>query len=103
MTNLIDNALKYSLSDSGVNVKLESYNTGGASGFKVDVFNSPECVGWPDLNQVFKKYYRAEKSYRFTGSGLGLFLVFGLAQQMNAKLEYVPTESLIGFRLWLPL
>lgn len=103
VTNLIDNALKYGDEQAPVHVRARSLDYDGVPGVAIDVANLPGRAGWPDPEQVFRKYYRHPHAHKATGSGLGLFLVEGLARLLQGRVAYLPTEKEIVFRLWLPL
>lgn len=103
VANLLDNALKYGAEDEPVTVTAMAAARDGEAGIAVDVSNAPGKVGWPDPQQLFHKYYRHPRARKETGSGLGLFLVEGLARLMQGSIEYRPTEKEIRFRLWIPL
>lgn len=101
--NLLDNACKYGAPDGQVLVTAE--RDAGASaeaGITINVSNPPGPAGWPDAQQVFTKYYRSPHAQRKTGSGLGLYLVAGLAQRLGGRIRYAPTSERVRFRLWLP-
>ena len=102
VTNLIDNALKYGDEQAPVHVHAYPLDRDGVAGVAIDVANLPGRAGWPDPKQVFRKYYRHPRAHKATGSGLGLFLVEGLARLLQGHVAYVPTEQEIVFRLWLP-
>lgn len=103
LTNLIDNACKYSPADSSIQVALTfTTDETGQDGWQWEVSNPVGQAGWPDAEQVFGKYYRSPHARRQSGSGMGLFLVKGLVHLMQGLISYAPTQSLIRFRLWLP-
>lgn len=103
VANLLDNALKYGDALSPVEVSMREQDRQGLRGLKVEVANLPGKSGMPDAEQLFQKYYRDPKARKETGSGLGLFLVEGLARLMDGHVEYTPTDNRIRFSLWVPL
>ena len=100
--NLIENALKYSPTDSLVDVQVKTLAQGSQPGVCVSVVNLPGLAGWPDPAQVFEKYYRSPGAHRQTGSGLGLYLAATLARQLGGNLAYVPDDQGVKFEFWLP-
>ncbi|WP_326544101.1 sensor histidine kinase [Pseudorhodoferax sp.] len=105
--NLIDNACKYSPAGSRVQLSLAAHTdlqdpARPRAGFVVDVANLPGAAGWPDAQRLFAKYYRSPFARRSTGSGLGLYLVAGLARRLDGHIRYEPTPEQVRFRLWLP-
>lgn len=101
--NMIDNACKYSPPDSRVQVHVSSAPRAGQAGCRLSVTNLPGAAGWPDATKVFQKYYRSAHAKRQVGSGLGLFLISGLAYLLRGEIRYDPTPTHIRFVLWLPM
>ena len=99
MTNLIENALKYSPPDSRVDVSLSSGEDGRVT---LIVENDAGQAGLPDPEKVFQKYYRSHRAQSQIGSGLGLYLVQGLARLLGGGIAYEPLSNRVRFRLWLP-
>lgn len=100
--NLLDNALKYSAAGSAVHILVTDQARHGQAGLTVCVQNIPGVAGWPDGTRVFQKYYRSPSAHHQTGSGLGLFLVHGMAQVLGGELSYASDEIFVKFKLWLP-
>ena len=100
ISNLIDNALKYSIKDSAIRLVLSPMaETGGAT---ITIENQPGDADWPDADLLFTKFYRNPRSTRQTGSGLGLYLVAGLVAQLRGAIRYRPDERHVRFDLDLP-
>ncbi len=97
LSNLIDNALKYSKPLSVVDVRVQ---TVGAE-VLVTVSNQVGNAGMPDKNLVFSKYYRSERAHEQIGSGLGLYLTKQFAQMLGLNLRYVPKPEVVEFELCL--
>ncbi len=100
LRNLVDNAAKYSPPDSAVRLDLQAPSGGGV---ELTVRNTVGPAGRPDPDRVFTKYYRHAQARRWTGSGLGLYLVNGLVQTLGGRLRYVDEGPGVAFALWLPL
>ncbi len=103
LSNLLDNARKYSPPGSAITLRLSRCAEQGRDGLAVEVANLPGPAGWPEPRHLFQKYYRSPSAHRQTGSGLGLFLTAGLAQLLRGHVAYQPTATHVRFRLWLPL
>jgi len=103
LLNMIDNACKYSPPESRVQVQLSPMPRAGQAGCRLTVVNLPGNAGWPDATRVFQKYYRSAHAKRQVGSGLGLFLISGLARLLGGEIRYDPTPTHVRFVLWLPL
>lgn len=97
-SNLIDNALKYSPSDSVVTVALDKET----DGISVLVENRQGTYGAPDPVLAFQKYYRNQLANAKIGSGLGLYIVRGLLGNLGGKIAYEPTTDHVRFRVWMP-
>ena len=67
LQNLIDNAVKYSLPDSEINVTLD--------GRTFSVSNESEPLTKSDLKEIWQPYVRKDKSRHQKGNGLGLSIV----------------------------
>jgi two-component system, OmpR family, sensor histidine kinase CiaH len=85
LTNLIENALKYS--DNEKKVELELYSNEGFV-----ILNVKDCGnGIPpgDREKIFQKFYRAgnEETRKTKGTGLGLYIVKKLALAQNASVK----------------
>ena len=102
LANLIDNAIKYSPGHSQINVDIDDGSHEEASFTQISVTNFVGRAGQPDPEKVFQKYYRHPRAHAFTGTGLGLFLSAQLAQRLEGRLQYIPTDTHVKFTLWLP-
>lgn len=100
--NLLDNACKYSPTDSSIHVSLRSAVRDGRHGWLWEVANLAGPAGLPDAQHLFEKYYRSPKARRISGSGLGLFLVKGLLELMQGHIHYKAKDDHAIFGLWLP-
>lgn len=103
LSNLVDNALKYALPASQVDIRAEAVEHRGHPGIRIDVANVPGPAGMPDPQRVFTKYYRAAAAHGKTGSGLGLHIASGLARKLDGWLRYRPKVDEVRFELWIPL
>ena len=102
LTNLIDNAKKYSAPDHPIIIETKISTVEEKSGVEIIVSNWPRDEVWPDPKLLFQKYYRGASALRQAGSGLGLYLSYKLAERLGGELSYTPNDHHIRFRLWLP-
>jgi len=72
VTNLLDNALKFSPGDTAVDVAVR--------GADVDISDRGAGIAVEDLPHVFDRFYRAPTARGVPGSGLGLAIVEQIAQ-----------------------
>lgn len=103
LSNLIDNAIKYSPPDSMVQVNVALSLEDKNHGIIVRVENAVAKSGMPDPAYVFEKYYRSPGAHQQSGSGLGLYIVKALAEQIGGNIDYRPENNRIIFELWLPI
>jgi len=86
--NLIENAIKYNKENGTVSVSVEE---GRKSGQRVILTVSDTGIGIPqnDIERVFERFYRVDKSHSkaIGGTGLGLSIVKHGAIYHNAKIE----------------
>jgi two-component system, sensor histidine kinase LadS len=103
LSNLIDNALKYSLPGSTVRIAIESAEIDNRPGMQMRISNCVDPVGLPDPARVFQKFYRSPAAHGKSGSGLGLYLVRHFAHLLGGSLEYRPgADGWVSFELWMP-
>lgn len=103
ISNLIGNAVKHGDPGFPIRISLSSNShLDGRSGISVTVANRPGTSGWPDPDNVFKKYYRSNGAQKVSGTGLGLYLAHSLAIHLGGDIQYLPGSEIIRFKLWLP-
>ncbi|GAA1913665.1 sensor histidine kinase [Nocardioides hwasunensis] len=95
VTNLLDNAAKWSPTDGTVTVRL----TQGV----LTVDDQGHGVADADRPHVFERFYRAEESRAMPGSGLGLAIVRRVVDRHGGqvKVDDAPSGG-ARFALWLP-
>jgi two-component system, sensor histidine kinase LadS len=102
LSNLVDNACKYSPSDTEVTVSAAKIENDGKGTVQIVIENKPTFDDWPDADQLFSKYYRSQNAYRVTGSGLGLYLVDQFTRMLGGTVVYQPVNGKVRFTLALP-
>jgi signal transduction histidine kinase len=98
VSNLLENALKYSPKHSEVTITL----SGDVSQVSIEVENAVGSAGFPDAEHVFNKYYRAALAHQRTGSGLGLYLVQSLVKLLGGAAHYERKRESISFKVYIP-
>lgn len=85
LSNLFENAIKYSGSDPVIQVKIEEKDK------NVIINISDNGIGIPDeeKSKVFNKFYRigSEETRTTKGTGLGLYIVEGIVKAHKGKIE----------------
>lgn len=102
ISNLIENALKYSPAESKVHVSVKQTLISGSRWLIVDVMNDIGTNGIPDKQMIFSRFYRNPLALEITGSGVGLYLVHALVQRLNGQINYEASETKVSFRIQLP-
>ena len=82
LNNLLDNALKYSPSDSPLEVEARQ------EGQQVWISVLDRGIGIPseDLERVFDKFYRVQRPEQVTGTGLGLAICKGIVEAHGGRI-----------------
>ena len=102
ITNLVDNALKYSPADSLISVDIAGKAIDAIEGVQITIRNDHDAAGFPDELRVFEKYYRSHGAHAKTGSGLGLYLVQSFTELLAGKVAYRVENHQVVFDLWIP-
>ena len=106
LSNLFDNALKYSSFGSAIRVRVQEAVRDGVRGFQLSVENDVQAgadsPAFPDEAELFKKYYRADGARKHSGSGLGLYLVANFMRLLGGSVRYERLDNSVRFTVWLP-
>ncbi len=105
LSNLIDNALKYSPPTGTVHIHLALAlaTPDTSAGLQLQIENPAGAAGVPEPDHIFEKYYRAPGANRQSGSGLGLYIVKALVERLGGSIACRSHAGLVIFTLWLPL
>jgi two-component system sensor histidine kinase KdpD len=82
LVNLVDNALKYSESESSVDIQAHKI------GDEIHLTISDRGIGIPesDLEHIFEKFYRVEQPENISGTGLGLSISRGIIEAHGGRI-----------------
>ena len=86
---LIDNAVKYA--DSGTAVTICLHRKNDRAEFSVN--NRGSVISKEDMEHIFDRFYRAEKSRTTKGYGLGLSIARRITEEMNGRLTAESNEE----------
>jgi signal transduction histidine kinase len=103
IANLLDNAIKYSPAASPIDARLRVLpDAHNQPGILAEISNLPGPAGFPDPALAFEKYSRGKNTSGQSGTGLGLFLVKGIVEQLGGHVDYQPQNDRVVFTLWIP-
>jgi signal transduction histidine kinase len=82
--NLVENALKYSPADAGIEFKLSKQD----NSILLQVSDTGPGISASDKQKIFEKFYRVgnEETRNNKGTGLGLFIVKKMVEMHNGKI-----------------
>ena len=92
VSNLLDNAIKYSGDKVQISVRLETSDEGKLAILRV--VDRGVGIPAPELKRIFKRFYRVpgRNSFKVKGTGLGLFIVRAIAKAHGGK-AYAASEG----------
>ena len=98
VSNLVDNAIKHGREAGRVTVEVRDSDAGAS------IAVSDQGPGIPDdeIRNVFKRFYRLERSRQTPGNGLGLSLVAAVARLHGVQIETLDNAPGLTVRLWFP-
>jgi two-component system sensor histidine kinase KdpD len=101
ISQLLENACKYSRPDAKVSIEL----TGNGASAAIDIWNEGEPIPPLERSRIFERFYRGEDARRAgAGSGLGLYVARKVAQAHGGDLSLIETGADgAAFRLTLPV
>ncbi len=103
LTNLLDNAIKYSEPDSLITLEIELNEALGVypAMLKIRVSNTVSQYGVPDSVSLFSRYYRGPLAHEKSGTGLGLYLVKSLCKILRGSIRFEHNNGLVHFTVEL--
>ncbi|EEL79177.1 hypothetical protein bcere0028_52000 [Bacillus cereus AH1271] len=101
--NIIHNAVMYSPHNEKVYIKLSKDPKQGQ--IKIQIINTGINIKDDDIQQIFKPFYRIEKSRNRNtgGSGLGLYIVKQILERLDIKYSIKNMEHSVQFSMRIPL
>jgi two-component system sensor histidine kinase KdpD len=100
MSQLLENACRYSSPDSGVSIELGASEDMAA----ITVWNDGPPIQESERDRIFERFYRGKEARRTApGSGLGLYIARKIALAHGGDLVLTDNRtSGVGFRLTIP-
>jgi signal transduction histidine kinase len=98
VANLVDNAIKHGREGGRVTVQVGQ----GDGGAVISVADDGPGIPADEHQQVFKRFYRLERSRRTPGNGLGLSLVAAVARLHGARVDVEDNAPGLKLRLRFP-
>ncbi len=98
LANIVDNAIKYGRDKGRVKVEVTQAISGGV----VSVVDDGPGIPLSERRNVFKRFYRLERSRGSEGNGLGLSLVAAVARLHGARIDLGDNSPGLQFHLWFP-
>jgi len=95
VANLVDNAIKHGRDSGQVTVEVRRDNGGAV----ISVADDGPGIPLNECQQVFKRFYRLERSRCTPGNGLGLSLVAAVARLHGARIEMIDNAPGLKFNL----
>lgn len=102
ISNLLDNAIKYSIKDTPVTLIAREDSRYGRKGLAIDCENWIDPANTPDESRLFSKYYRHNRVSFKSGMGLGLWFSKLMIDVLSGTLEPSIDSSRVTFHLWIP-
>jgi signal transduction histidine kinase len=99
VANLVDNAIKHGREAGQVTVEVTRDNGSAV----ISVADDGPGIPANESHQIFKRFYRLERSRRTPGNGLGLSLVAAVARLHGARIEMADSAPGLKFKLLFPL
>jgi signal transduction histidine kinase len=96
VANLVDNAIKHGRKAGQVTVAV-SHRDGSAV---ISVADDGPGIPVGERSNVFKRFYRLERSRHAPGNGLGLSVVAAVARFHGARIEMLDNAPGLRFELW---
>lgn len=96
--NIIENAIKYSPSESEINILVENYEMFT----KIDIKDEGIGIKEEEINKIFSRFYRGENTYNEDGIGIGLYLSRKIIIKQEGYIKVKSDSKGSTFSVYLP-
>ncbi|MHB1376098.1 MAG: HAMP domain-containing sensor histidine kinase [Candidatus Humimicrobiaceae bacterium] len=105
LSNLINNAIKYSMPNSIIQISLSNENSRNMKYIVFSVSNEGLEISNEEKSRIFKMFYRGDKAefYNIEGYGLGLAISHKIATYLKAALDFKSDGKINTFILRMNL
>lgn len=87
--NLLDNAIKFSKEDNVISIKLYEFK----NDIMFRIYNESDSIDKDKLQDLFRRFHRADLSRSGSGFGLGLSIVQAIIESHNSKISVDAMEN----------
>lgn len=102
LSNVIENALKYSPSGSTIEITQRPKVTTHRAGLGLEVINVSDDIAHLAEHSVFDKYYRGPDARGQSGSGLGLYLCTEILRTLGGHITFATHDNKVTVTVWIP-
>jgi two-component system sensor histidine kinase KdpD len=99
LTQILDNALKYSPPDKPVNIRI----AGTDNEASVEITDHGQGISPEEQQRIFERFYRGKSTEQIPGSGLGLSIASSIVHAHGGELTAASRPGETTFRMALPL
>ncbi len=96
--NIIENAIKYSPSNTVINIVIEKYEIFT----KIDIKDEGRGISEEEIPKIFSRFYRGKNVSEEEGIGIGLYLSREIIKKENGYIKVLSTEEGSTFSVFLP-
>lgn len=96
--NLIDNAIKFSLENSTIDINVQD----AESHYMVSIINYGSEITEEQKKRIFNKFYQGDESHASEGNGIGLAIVKGVVDLHHGNVEVQSKNKCTIFEIKLP-
>lgn len=102
INNLLSNAYKYSPDNDEINIQVSQVMSEGIDKLLITVEDHGIGMTPEEINRIYEKFYRADKTGKIPGTGLGMSIVKDIMAQHNGTIE-IESQPSVGTKVMLYL